>query len=170
MRVVIHIRQFGEQLEVRGEEGEASSGTKFLGDGGGQGGALGLDGGAAQLVDDEQRVLRHDLHEALHLLDLQHERGGAVVQVVAREDAGQDAVGHPEGRGLGRHEAADLRHHLQQQDLPDVHALARAVRACDYRDVLEFGRKLRAIALEFILNYIVLYFNGIVEYAGTERK
>ena len=61
----------------------------------------------------------------------------AAGELVARADAGEDAVGDADRRALGRDEAADLGHQREQRSLADVRALAGHVGAGDEEEGAE---------------------------------
>ena len=82
----------------------------------------------------DQAAVGRVVEDVGRLGHLDHERRLPGVQLVARADAGEEAVGQADRRALGRHVAADLRQQRDQRDLADVGALAGHVRAGDERE------------------------------------
>ena len=75
------------------------------------------------------------VQDVRRLAHLDHEGGLPAREIVARADAGEDAVHEIDARLRGRDERAGVREQREQRDLPDVGALARHVRPGDERDL-----------------------------------
>ena len=70
------------------------------------------------------------------LAHFDHEGGLAAGQVVARADAGEDAVHHADAGGAGGNERADLRHERDERDLTHIGGFTRHIGACDDGDAV----------------------------------
>src|SRR3954468_13652277 len=63
---------------------------------------------APDFVEDDKRAIRGVVQDVRGLVHLDHEGRVAAGEVVARPDAGKDAIDQSDAAGLGRRPAADL--------------------------------------------------------------
>ena len=97
----------------------------------GDGHAVKSGGAPADLVQDEQGVLRGVAQDVRHLRHLHHEGGLAGAEVVAGADAGENAVHHADAGAGRRHERAHLGHEDDEGHLAHIGGFARHVGAGD---------------------------------------
>ena len=101
--------ELGQLVVVRGEQRPAADRVvQVLGDRPGQRHAVVGARAAADLVEDDQAPRRGVVEDVRRLGHLDHERALPAAQLVARPDAGEDAVGEADRRRLRRDEAADV--------------------------------------------------------------
>ena len=145
-------RQRRQLVEVSGKQAEgADFGGDVFADGPGQAEAVVRGSASAELIDDDERVLRgragggragmmrkglfasFGLNKLVCLVlpqngsrlqHLRHKGGDSFDLAVSRSHPGQDAVDHAEFRLLAWHEAADLSHQGDHTHLADKRRLA----------------------------------------------
>ena len=99
-------------------------------------------GAAPDFVEQDERAIGGVMQDLRGLAHLHHERALAGRQIVARADTREDAIQRADARGLGRHEAADMREQHDQRGLAHIGGLAAHVRAGDQQQaavVVQFG-------------------------------
>ena len=64
-----------------------------------------------------------------------HERGLARGEVIDGTNTGEDAIGNPHGRLLGRNPAADLSEELDQADLAQITAFPAGIRSGEHDEI-----------------------------------
>ena len=114
----------------------------------GDGHAVEGGGAPADLVQDQQAVLRGAAEKLRHLRHLHHEGGLSGGQIVAGADAGEDAIHHADVRPLRRDEAAHLRHEGDERHLAHVGGLTGHVGAGDDGHPLLFGAHVGVVGHE----------------------
>ncbi len=90
---------------------------------------------AANLIENNQAARRGVVQDVGRLAHLDHEGGLPAREVVARADAGEDAVHQINARVGGGNKRTGVRQQNQQRNLPDVGALAGHVRPGDEADL-----------------------------------
>ena len=122
--------------------------VQVLGDGPGDGEAVIGGRAAADLVEDDQRVVGGVVEDVGGLAHLDHEGGLAAREVVAGADAGEDAIDEADARLAGGDAAADLRHEGDERDLADVGGFAGHVGAGDEQDLVDSAFELGVVGHE----------------------
>ena len=140
--------EIGQLVVVRGEERAAADLlVDVLDDAPGEREAVVGARAAADLVEDHEAARRGRVEDAGGLGHLDHERALTAGELVARADAGEDAIGDADGGAAGRDEAAHLGHEREQRGLANVRAFAGHVGAGDEQERRE-GWRLGAGSLQ----------------------
>ena len=115
---------------MRGEEGQGTDAVvQMLGDAPGDAQAVVGAGAAPDLVEDNEALRGGVMDDVGRFVHLHQEGGLAAGEVVARADAGEDAVHEAELGCGGGQGAADLRHEDQESGLAEVGGFTGHVRA-----------------------------------------
>ena len=125
-------------------------------------------GAAADLVEDQQALVRRLLQDGGGLLHLDHEGALAGGEIVRRADAREHAVDDADHRALRRDERAHLRHQHDQRGLAHVGALAGHVRAGDDGDAVGRGVQERVVRHEELVVPRLLH-DRVATLADVER-
>ena len=124
------LRQAGELMIVRGEEGAAFVGLVQIFEAGpGDGKSVVGRRAAADLVEDDQRAFRRLIEDRRGFDHLDHEGRASARQIVRRADAAEQAVHRADMRAFRRNVATHLRHQRDQRVLPQKRRFPRHVRA-----------------------------------------
>ena len=153
--------EFGQLVVVRSEEGlRTDLVVEVLDDAPREREAVEGARAAPNLIEDDEAAGGGVVEDVRRLAHLHHERALPPREVVARADAGKDAVHEIHARGRGGEEAAGVREQSEQRDLADVSGFARHVWAGDQGDLrrrsgrrpaCRYGGKLGVIRHEALL-------------------
>ena len=126
-------------------------------------------GAAPDFVENDEAALRGVVHDVRGLVHLHHEGRLPARKIVARADAGENAIHQADLRARRRHEAPDLRHQHDQRDLPDVGRFPRHVRPGDDGEPHPFAIQVGVVRHEFFLGEILIE-HGMPSVADDELQ
>ncbi len=126
----------------------------------GNGHAVKGGGAAADLIEDDEALLRRVFQDGGHLVHFHHEGGLAGGEVVGGAHPGKDAVADGDPGAGGRHEAAGLGHEDDEGHLPHVGGLTGHVRSGDDGGLFVLEVEVRVVghkgrALQHLLDHRV---------------